>query len=184
MNEYYERIKALFKTANINVPEGAASDGEAYAYGAALAAAAALPSLAAARTGMDGEAATDYAYYASLLDIDSSRFSPEALPNVVKERLYHSFADYTADDVALAFQRVGSGGMYTENGVLTFIGIHAEDLAELGKFIAGFQYCGIPVGYSGNGMTFDEWEALDYSFERYDRLQLPWSILDYYRRNL
>lgn len=183
MNEYYERIKALFQTANINVAEGSLNDGEAYAYAAVLAEAAQPPTVAAARSGMDGDNATDYAYLASLLNIDATRYSEAMLPQIVKERMSHSFADYTVDDVERDFDRVNSGGMYLEDGILTFIGIHPEDLAELGKFIAAYHFCGIPLGYSGHGMAFDDWEALDYSFESYDRLQLPWSILDYYRRN-
>lgn len=184
MNEYYDRIKALFKTAGITTPNGSVNDGEAYAYGALLEAVAALPSLAAARTGMDGDAATDYTFLASLLDIDPTRYTESALPQAVKKRLSHSFADYTEEDILDAFDRVNSGGMYMEDGKLTFIGVFPEDLAELGKFIAAYQYYGVPVNYAGYGMTFDEWEALNHSFEDFDRLQLPWSIIDRYRRNI
>lgn len=184
MNEYYNRIKELFETAGIRVTEGSANDGEAYAYSAALAAVAAPVSRAAARTGMDGAAATDFPYFAALLGIDATRFTAEALAEEVTARLAHSFGDYTADDAAHAFQLVGSGGMSVEDGALTFVGIHPEDLPVLGNFLAAYHYCGVPVSYTGNGMTFDEWEAMDFPFEQYDRLQLPWSILDHYRRSV
>lgn len=184
MNEYYTRIKGLMETAGITVSEGSANDGEAYAYGAALAAVAALPSLAAARSGMDGEAAIDDIYFASLLGISAERFSAEALAEEISARLSHSYADYTADDAAHAFQLIGSGSMSLAGGILCFADIRPEDLAELGKFIAAFQYIGIPADYNGSGLTFDEWDSFNYSFEKYDTLQLPWTVLDHYRRTV
>lgn len=184
MNEYYERIRALFITAGINVPDYSYNDGEAYAYGAALAAVAALPTRAAARTGMDGAEAFDAAGFAALLGVDATRLDDDALKEEIRRRLSHSYADYTAEDVAHAFALVGSGTMSEDFGMLTFAGVKPEDLTELGKFITAFQYCGVPVAYAGSGMTFDEWDAMDYQFEQYDHLQLPWDILDDYRRTV
>ena len=182
MNEYYTRIKELMKTAGITVSEGSANDGEAYAYAAALAAVAALPSLAAARSGLDGTAYVDSGYYASLLGIDADRFTADGLKEEIIRRLSHSYADYTADDAAHAFELIGSGSMSIEEGTLIFAGIQPEDLAELGKYIAAYRFVGVPFDYNGDGLTFDEWDSLHYSFEKYDTLQLPWTILDHYRR--
>lgn len=182
MNEIYHRICKLFNLAGINITDGSPDDGEAYAYAAGLQLIKQVLDRAVAKAGIDGSDGLDLRYYAALLGLDPSRYTKEALMAAVIARLSHSYADYTAPQVVEAFAAVGSGSMHLYNHLLTFADVHPEDLPELGKFLASFLYCGTQVAYDGDGMTFDEWEAGDYSFTEYEQLQLPFTILDNYRR--
>lgn len=180
MSDAYSRLKALWETDGRTVEPGSREDGAAYALAAALgtlqqqmdeAVAALLPI-----------APEDYAMWAGLLGLVQSRFTPQALEAEVRERLAHSFGDYTVSALRHAFTLVGSGSFSSSEGSVTFSGVAEEDLGELGRFIAGFLLPWNTIVYNGDGMTFDEWDAMELTFYGYDSLLLPFAVLDCYRR--
>ena len=189
MNEAYQRMKALLEKTGMRFTPGGITNAEisAYAQGIELVKNAFEAAEGAVFILTFGK--PDYNYFASLLCLDSSRYTEQELQNEIIYRLSHSFGDYTADCFVNDFNKIGSGsyehmsidygeGVEPDCKDIVFSDVDRNDLAELGKFIKAYQN-GDNSFYDGTGLTFDEWHDWGLTFNEYDALGLPFNILDH-----
>ncbi len=182
MNNEYSRMRQLLEPLGLSFEEGSVTGAEIYAYskGAELVKNSFYSAYGFVFYNMAESG--DIRRYAEMLSVDTEHFEGEALEKAVKNRFSHRYADYTAEDLREAFNSVGSGDYLIVNNELLFSFVDEEDLAQLGKFIEAFVHFTYPFRYDGEGMTFDEWDAWAKSFAEYDKLNLPFDILDYLSR--
>lgn len=54
----------------------------------------------------------------------------------------------------------------------------AEDYKRLAKIIKNYASPNLFITFDGDGMTFENWDAFDFMFDEYDKLNFPFSMLD------
>ena len=184
-------MKALFETAGLDVSEGGFTEAEVYAYSKGVEIVSAKLDAAAKAIFITRTDEPDLKRYAELLALETVRYTPQKLKEEIIFRMAHSYADYTFTDCLRAEGALRSGeyerdsydtgyGVYYFFDELVFSNFEPRDLKEVGKFIKAYVHFATETVYSGEGMTFDEWEAFDNTFAEYDALCLPFSMIDSY----
>lgn len=124
--------------------------------------------------------------FADMLKLDISRYTAQELKDEIRRRLSlrFGFSSYTGADEE--FSSVGSGEYSLSASLCSVTGVRLEDLREAGNFLAAYSpYCASKT-YIGEGVriTFDMWDATEYTFNKYDSLGLPWEFLDTIRSDI
>ena len=188
MNDMYLRMKSLLEDAGIAFNSGGISKAEIYAYSKGVELV--LDSISDGIDDIFMQGSSNLKRYALLLNIDSERYSPNALKTEIKNRLAMNFAEATVDEHERAFSAVGSGTytLYHEDGELLptikFADVDIEDLPQLAKFIEGYTCLSERATYDGSGMDFDAWDAWGQSFYQLDKMALPFNIIDNLRSDM
>ena len=171
-------MKRLLEDSGIRLSEGGFSDAEIAAYASGLEIAG--QQLSGAETAVlfeeDGEQ-LPYAY-AALLQLDSSRYTREALTEEIKKRMRGGFGILRREELNEGFARVGSGSYSVNGSTVIFEQVNTADLKELGRFIEGYLPVFACPRCSGSGMTFDAWDGTRLCFWDHDGNGLPFSVID------
>ena len=189
MSNEYNRMKSLLENVGLSFTETGITNGEITAYAAGLALVRQELENAEKAVFILQNGSTELSRYASLLNLDESRYTVPQLKAAIVDRLSHGFGEYIAEDFVNAFETIGSGEYEFESidygsGVdpdikdIAFRNFDFEDLRELGKFIKAFLHTSNTY-YDGTGLTFDEWDAYGCTFNYYDSLCLPFNIIDH-----
>ena len=188
MNSIYLRLRALLEQVGIEFSEHGISNAEIHAYASAI---------EMVRQRMQNvlrdlfiEEGAQLEKYASLLNLDVSRYSQEVLVLEIIYRLSMDYGSFLTSDFEAAFDDVGSGHIMLSIDApdmvpsARFSDVDADDLEQLGKFIEGFICFSQNVSHSGSGIDFESWDIWNQSFFRLDKLGLPFSIIDKLRSDL
>lgn len=185
MNNEYLRMKALLEDMGMSFEEGSITKAEIYAYskGLELVKNYCTAALCAVLLEDGGDR------YAALLDIDASRFTESELKDEVIKRLSMNFGKATVSEFDDEFSLVGSGSYTIEKDdfddiITTFIGVEAEDLAQLGKFIKGYTSLSAITYFDGHGMDFDSWDRWNQTFYSLDKMALQFNIINTLRSDM
>lgn len=176
MSNSFERMKKLLGDYT-DFSEHGISTGEIYAYSKAIELVYSLLSFAERSVYIAGEESELY-YICDLLRLNTSLYSRSELINMIKERLSHSFAAYTFEDILDAFDSIGSGSLEIGSDSLTVSGVSSDKLGEAGKFLFAYKPFSLGANAGGNGLTFDEWDSFNESFGTYDSFLLPFDFID------
>ena len=178
MNSEFLRMKSLLEKTGLTFEAGGISFAELAAYAKGLEYAREMLEKSEESIFITGSETDSLIRYADLLRLDVGRFTFEELSDEIVRRYSLNFGEQSWTLFGEAFSLIGSGSCEFNVPEITFSGIEPEGLKELGKLIEAY----IPIGYitlySGSGMTFDLWDEIGYSFNRYDGLGLPYDIID------
>lgn len=184
MNESFERMQSLLTPLGICFGEESISEAEIAAYAAGIACVEADLDDAMKRIFFllypDGNPLA----YARMLTLPAA-VSGDRLYADMRAVLAHGFGDYRAADAADMFAQIGSGSLqyYDEDlpeaGVIpTIREVRIADIRALMRFVEAFTFAGVRFICKDSGMTFDEWEALQYHFNQLDSMGASFNILD------
>lgn len=186
MNDEYGRMRSLLERLNISFTENGYSNAEVYAYSKGIELVKNQNENTMSEIFINLDSAQKFERYASLLNIDASRFTDEELKAKIIKRLSMNFGDYTKTDFDAAFEAVGSGSFIYDDELeqYVFSDVDIDDFSELAKFIEGYFFMLVPITYDGTGMSWDSWESWGKSFNYYDKLHLPLNIIDNLRSDM
>lgn len=117
-----------------------------------------------------------------ILNINTG-LSDDEKRTAVRSALSLGYDEYEADKFVGWYKALGSGFGVTVNGFSVKLkGIDAENNFELlGETMKQLEYYLPPfesVMLAGDGLTFDECDALDMQFEELEELRAPFSVLE------
>lgn len=182
MNEIFERLKKLLAPIGISFEEKGISNGEIYSYAVGLfLAGQAIKNSEEEIFFLSGNSTLEK--IAELLKINTSLYSRDYTLQLIKDKLKHGFADYTFSEILELINVPGIGSAKLSGDKLYFSGFSSDSLGEIGKFIESFCPFWASSRYSGDGMSFDDWNAFDKTFGVLDSFMLPFSIIDSLRRD-
>ncbi|MGN1329011.1 MAG: hypothetical protein ACI4V4_04850 [Eubacterium sp.] len=119
--------------------------------------------------------------YCALLDI-YSYFSYEEKKNQIKEKLSEIYNEFCADEFISYYKTFGNKFyIVTDNFEIAFHGISSSNILQLHVIMKMLEYYLPPFVYlklTGSGLTFQEWETLEMSFQSFDYIGAPFSMLD------
>lgn len=178
MSRAFERMKGLLEDTGLSFEQGGISFAElsAYAKGIELV----NEELDRAENEIFiGQTEREFMRrYADLLKIDGDRLTDDELLSEILRRLALPFAEQGWDVFSQAFAQIGSGSYYFNIPDVTFSDIDFGSFKELGKVIDAYIPFYYNAYYTGSGIPFDLWDNIAYTFNRYDALYLPFSIID------
>ncbi len=167
-------MKSLLEKASLSFASGGINDAEIYAYAAGMELI--RDSLEQAEGILSEDAGIER--LAELFALDSSRYGRERLRELIRRRASYEPSMLTAEDFDEEFSLTNAEDITVSGDTVVIEGIDADRLFELSVFLKGFSPLGRRAIADGEGMTFDLWEATGFNFSQYDRLCLPFDILD------
>lgn len=180
-DEIYNRLKSLVTGVGISVDDNSSNDAELYCYAQALGAV--REQMRAIKDELFAVSENGIKRYVKLLNINIQDKTRDQIVDEIHAKLSDDYGNLKAEQMAEDFLLVGSGTYTLKRGRMTFSDVAFEDLGKLSEFIRKWTVMNTLCIFAGNGMKFDQWDAMENSFDYYDRLQLPFDILDTYYYN-
>ncbi len=177
-NEIYDRLKNLVTGVGISVIDNSPDDAELYCYAQALNSV--RQQIAIIVDDLFAVSDNGLKRYIKLLNINSQGKTYDQLIAEIQSKLSDDYGNLKIAQMAEDFLLVGSGTYAVTRGKITFSGVAVEDLDKLSEFIRKWTVMSAKCIFDSDGMAFDQWDAMANSFDYYDRLQLPFDILDTY----
>lgn len=112
----------------------------------------------------------------------SKRLTTSGMRSQIGKKLSANWNDYETGELENYIKSASENlSVYTSKYEMVFRGINIVNIRYLKNISQALDYylppCTVPV-LAGDGMTFDQWEAIDYDFESFDRLNTQFSMLD------
>ena len=177
-NSVYERLKALIQDMGFIFTEGGITKAEIMAYTAGIVLVNDMLEKTMKSLILKPQSKEDLAYYCRMLSINDENYTLQELENCIRMRLSERFSFATAEELNKAFAEIGSGSYEIVDGGIRFSDIGIGGVKKVGEFIRAYVPFCAAVFYEGTGMTFDEWDAIAKCWDEYDRMYLPFNIID------
>lgn len=177
-NNVYERLKALIQDLGFTFAEGGITKAEIKAYSAGIELVRSILDKSINSLMLDSDDKTSFAHYCKMLSVNDESRNLQELKKHIRTRMGERYSFSTADELQTAFAELGSGSYEISNGAITISGVELEGIEKIGEFIKGYVPFCTTIFYEGSGMTFDEWDAVSKCWDEYDRLSLPFNVID------
>lgn len=171
MPNEFERMKRLLETAGLNIAAGGIGEAELCGYAAGLALI--REALESAEAGI---AAPER--YAALLGLDTEDLGENELRRWIVRRVSEASALPDGEILDTEFSLTGATALRPTQDGLLLTGFNLSRSKALAFFLASFLPVGVRITGGGSGLCFDQWEATGFTFREYDRLRLPFDLLD------
>lgn len=176
-NSVYERLKALIEEG-FTFTDGGITKAEITAYSAGIELVRSILDKNIKSLMLDSDDKTSLAHYCRMLSVNDESYNLQELKKHIRTRMGERYSFSTADELQTAFTEIGSGSYEISNGAITISGVALEGVEKTGEFIRNYVPFCTTVLYDGSGMTFDEWDALSKCWDEYDRMRLPFNVID------
>ena len=178
MSNAYERMRALLEECGLTFSEHGITNAEIYAYSKALELLEASLESIEKEIFISDEYDSDISRYAYLFGLDLRHNTPEEVKSAILRRFGYLYGGISVADLRADFALVGSG-TYRNSGVMvTFSDVELKDLKALGSFISAYIPLYFGIFANGDGMTFDEWDETEFTFDNLDSFNLQFYYLD------
>ena len=100
---------------------------------------------------------------------------------VICDKLKLKYGDYVDFCLIEALMELNTVCIFGNNGEVSIpvnVGDKEVVLGGLGRVLANYLSPLSKVSFQGYSMNFDQWDAMPYSFDEYDRFDLPFYILE------
>lgn len=176
MSNSFSRMKALLEPLGIVFSENGISNAEIYAYSKGLEALEEKINGAMKKIFFTLYDDGDLRSYAKMLSVN-----PEY--DEIFSRLSHRFAEYTLYEGIAEGEEIGTFSIAHDGALIpSFEDVPFSSIKKLVAFTEGFTLGGFRYFIDGDGMSFDDWDGLDYSFNSLDYINAPFKITDKIRR--
>lgn len=184
-NSIYDRMRALLENSGLKFCDNGITNAEIEAYSKGLDMVQKQFAGIYRQIFINLEESDNADKYIELLNLSTENLSMEEIKSEIKRRLGETFGHYTIEDFNHDFYKVGSGTYtWTSKFGLEFIDISINDLERLGRFVMPYTVLHANLGYWGDGFTFDQWDKYAQTFYKYDKLNLPFDIIDNFRSDM
>lgn len=177
-NSVYERLKVLIEKLGFVFTDGGITKAEITAYTAGIEMVNNMLEKTIKSLILEPQSKADLVCYCKMLSINNENYTLQELENCIRKRLGERYSFAAAEEFSNAFDEIGSGSYEIVDGGIKISGIGIGGVKKVGEFIKAYVPFCADVLYEGTGMTFDEWDAISKCWDEYDRMQLPFNIID------
>lgn len=179
MSDVYDRMEGLVKLLGLEVENHSALSATLKGYAAGLEMIA--DDFKRLEKELEPANATGLAFslLCNLFRIDAALPETEKR-EIIAERFKERFGDYTKGNIADALAAWNFESEVIVDAIMMNDSV-SSDIKLLEKFsriLSDYQSPSTHVIFFGNGQDFDYWDATQFSFDKYDSLNLPFYILD------
>lgn len=177
----YDRLLNLFKNLGISVLDKSIQKAEIKGYAAGIELADKIMNDTYLNMFIDTANDTGLSMYLNLIDRKSEKTTEET-----RNAIITAFSDtkgfLKTGEFEKAIFDLGSSCDYTvENGVLLISSsevFNKEFLEKISYFFKNYAPVLFKMEFDGNGIPFDNWEALNINWYKFDSYNLPFSVID------
>ena len=122
----------------------------------------------------------DYEKYIELIGEIIRKINNNVRNEIIANRFSGEWGNLSMENVNRVFEYVANqkGNYSLSDGLITFTRVAFEDLPKLGQFIKGYVPACTEVTFSGRGLKFSAWDNRKMRWFDYDKLCLPFDVLD------